>query len=114
MEQSLDQSLISTINSLREETISSHYQAALQELKDKAKQDPLKTEFVICSNVTMSFEMTEEIVRRLIKDNKCDASINKGFFNFTPSILVKVPLPDTIGKKEEIKVEEVKANDENI
>lgn len=57
------QTLLDTLNSSREETITKHYNAAFAELQDKIQKDPLKTLFIIHAGC-VSKNITDEIARR--------------------------------------------------
>jgi hypothetical protein len=103
----MEQSLISEINTIREEVLNSHYEKAKQELKDKVKVNPLKTEFILFESEPVQLDIATEISRRLSINNKCNTSISSRFFSSLVSILIKLPLPEEV-KTEEVKTEEVK------
>jgi len=56
--------LLETLNLSREETISKHYGAALAELREKIRAEPLRTTFRISAGC-VSKDITNEIARRL-------------------------------------------------
>ena len=89
----MDQStLLSEIDSIREKIIIEHYEKAKEELKDKVKSNPLKTEYTLFESEPIQFEMATEISRRLAERNKCDTSVNTRFFSSLATISVKLPL----------------------
>lgn len=101
--------LLSEIDSIREEIVISHYEKAKQELKEKVKSNPLKTEYTLFESEPIQFEMATEISKRLATRNKCDTSVNTRFFSSLATISVKLPLSsEEIKQIEEAKPEEVK------
>ena len=107
----MDQSLISELNTIREEIIVNNYNKAIQELKEKVKSNPLKTEFILFESEQLEFEMAKEISKRLSENNKCDTSVNSRFFSSLATLLVKLPLQKEEVKTEEVKTEEVKTEE---
>jgi len=110
----MDKSLISELNTIREEIISLNYEKAKEELRSKVKGNPLKTEFILFESEQLEFEMAKEISKRLSENNKCDTTVNSRFFSSLASILVKLPLQKEAKieeVKEEIKTEEVKTEE---
>lgn len=103
-------SLLVTLNTTREETISTHYDAAVAELKDKIKAEPLKTVFHIYAGC-VSEKITAEIAHRL-NNTGIKATLGRsGIFTTGYYLTVDVSLPETLvheEKKEEKKEEEVK------
>jgi len=106
----MDKSLISELNTIREEIISLNYEKAKEELRSKVKGNPLKTEFILFESEQLEFEMAKEISKRLSENNKCDTTVNSRFFSSLASILVKLPLQKEV-KIEEVKTEEVKTEE---
>jgi hypothetical protein len=96
--------LLETLNTTREETISLHYGAAAAELKDMVKKEPLRKLFYIKAGC-VSEEITNEISHRF----------NAGGVNSTPSkggivstqyyLTVDVTLPDNLIHPEDKKEE---------
>lgn len=107
----MEQSLISEINTIREEVIKIHYEKAKQELKDKVKISPLKTEFILFESEPVQLDIATEISKRLSTYNKCDTSVNSRFFSSLASISIKLPLPKEEVITEEIKIEETKTEE---
>jgi hypothetical protein len=106
----MEQSLISEINTIREKVILNYYDKAKQELKDKVKINPLKTEFILFESEPIQLDIATEISRRLSINNKCDITINSRFFSSLVSLSIKLPLPLSL-LREEIKVEEIKVEE---
>jgi len=107
----MDKSLISELNTIREEIISLNYEKAKEELRSKVKGNPLKIEFILFESEQLEFEMAKEISKRLSENNKCDTTVNSRFFSSLASILVKLPLQKEEVKTEEVKTEEVKTEE---
>lgn len=89
--------LLENINDIREETVKSHYAAAVAQLKEKIKLEPLKTLHVINSGC-ISKDITEEIARRFMKGG-VKATVKEtvsGFLykNYTWMIYAEPPIPD--------------------
>lgn len=87
--------LIDSLNSSREQTIQSHYHAALAELEEKIKAEPLKKTFNIYSGC-VSKDITNEISRRFnskgIKVNwQCYGLISTRYY-----LVVEVELPKNL------------------
>lgn len=103
--------LVETLNTTREETISLHYEAALAELKEKVKNEPLRTNFHIRAGC-VSDEESIEITRRFNANGIKAAYVPRGFFS-SRFIDVTVVLPASLvneeKKVEEKKVEETKS-----
>ena len=103
-----------TINNTREATITLHYSASLAELTEKAKNEPLRTNFHIRAGC-VSDDISNEITRRLVANGVKAEYVPKGFFS-TRYIDVTISLPASLvreevkseQKKEEVKTEEVK------
>lgn len=89
--------LLENINDIREETVKSHYAAAVAELKEKIKSEPLKTSHIINSGC-ISASITEEIARRFRKGG-VKATVKEttsGFLykTYTWAIHAEPPIPD--------------------
>ncbi len=91
---------LSEIDSIREEIITKHYESAKQELKEKVRNNPLKSEYILFESEPLQIEMATEIAKRLLARNKCVTRVNTSFFSSLASISVKLELPT-----EEYKVE---------
>ena len=91
--------LLSSLNTTREEIINKHYQAALAELKSKIAIDPLKTVFFIYSGC-INKEVTDEIVHRLgvegIKAKLC----RSGMITTKYLLQVDIVLPEQLVHQE--------------
>jgi hypothetical protein len=98
--------LVDTLNTTRENTISLHYDAALTELKEKVKNEPLRTNFHIRAGC-VSDEESVEITRRLNANGIKAAYVPKGFFS-SRFIDVTVSLPPSLVTEDE-KVEATKS-----
>lgn len=87
--------LLETLNTSREETISKHYGAATAELKEKITAEPLKTVFNIYSGC-VSKEITTEISHRFnaggVKATECKGGVVSTQYYLT----VEVALPQTL------------------
>jgi hypothetical protein len=102
--------LMDTINNIRETTIASHYNAAVADLQDQIKNSPLQTKFVIYSGC-VSEEIALEIASRIQTVHITASVQTTGFFTTTYYLAVEVALPASLirdTKVEEVnKVEEV-------
>lgn len=86
--------LAKTISNIRDETLNIHFGAALAELKDKIKCEPLRTTFYIYSGC-VSKEVTAEIAHRFAAGNNCIATCHStGLLTSTFYLKVKIALPD--------------------
>jgi hypothetical protein len=96
---------LTNMNNLREETIKINYQAALMELQDLTKANPLATTFTIYAGCTTA-EMTEELTARLVAGGLNAEAKTKQWFG-AYNIRVMAELPETLIHKV---VEEVVAS----
>lgn len=96
--------LLETINLTREQTISTHYDAALTELKDKVKTSPLQTSFKIESGC-VSKDIASEISFRFNAGGIKSSVATGGLLSTTYHLTVEVSLPQTLVHPEEKKVE---------
>ena len=97
-------SLLESINTTREETISTHYNAAVAELQEKVKSEPLKTTFHIYSGC-ISEKVTNEIAHRFTTGGLKASVTKSGMIGTNWSLTVIVDLPETLihgEKKEEV------------
>jgi hypothetical protein len=87
--------LIETINSTREDTLSLHHGAALAELQDKIKNQPLKTKYYVYSGCVSS-DIANEIAHRFnnggIKTNVCTSGLMSTQYYLT----IDIVLPNTL------------------
>ena len=100
--------LLDTINNIRETTIASHYNAAVADLQDKIKNNPLQTKFIIYSGC-VSEEISHEIASRIQTANITATVQTYGFFTTTYYLEIEVALPASLIR--DVKVEEVKTED---
>lgn len=96
------QSLLHNLNVLRESTVSTYYSAAVAELKDKIKSEPLKKSHEIYSGC-ISKDITEEIAKRF-RSGGVNSTVNSLKVSFLSSkttwyILAEPPLPDHLSPK---------------
>ena len=85
--------LITIINTLREETISSHYQLALVELKDRVKNEPLTVSFYVYSGC-ISKDVATEIAHRLSVGDGYTATVCSSMLTSKFYLEVNMPLPE--------------------
>jgi hypothetical protein len=96
-------SVIESINNIREEKIVHYYNAALAELEEKVKAEPLNTLFYIYSGC-VSEEIAKEIAHRLSSD-KTEISVSKGgIFMTTWYLTINIKLPETLIHEETAKI----------
>lgn len=101
METTKTETLVETLNALREETIAPHYGAAVAELKEAVKNNPLQTHFNIYSGC-ISQEITDEIAYRLTNTDGVKAiSSTYGIFRTGYYLSVEVVLPQQLVHPEE-------------
>lgn len=91
--------LLSSINSSREEIISSNYKAAFLELQDKVKIDPLRVKFNIYAGC-VSEDMTKEIAHRFVAENITATPSKYGLFSTTHYLQVVIALPENLVHKD--------------
>lgn len=84
--------LITKINDLREQEIMKHYLAFQAELNLKIKAEPLRDNFDIYTGC-VSKEITEEIVKRLQKENIIANVRSTGIFFVNYYVNVQIILP---------------------
>lgn len=87
--------LLDTINTIRETTIASHYNAAVADLQDKIKNNPLQTKFTIYSGC-VSEEIAREIASRIQTTNITATVQSTGFFTTTYYLEIEVALPASL------------------
>ncbi len=87
--------LLTTINNIREETLSAHYNAAVAELQEKIKQNPLKSTFFIYSGC-VSEEITSEIAYRFQNGNLKAEVRTSGLVSSIYYLEITVALPSTL------------------
>ena|SRR5258708_16538857 len=98
--------LITEICKLREETIAKHCAAAMEEIKSKVKDEPLKTAFNIYAGC-VSKEVGAEIAHRLTVGNGYTATVcTSGLVSTSYCLEVKMPLPKTLVHETPIEVVE--------
>lgn len=97
--------LLENINTAREATIATHYAAAVAELEEKVKNEPLKTNFRIYSGC-VSKEVAEEIAHRFNSGNVKATPTKGGIVSTQWHIAVETALPSHL-VHEEVKQEEV-------
>jgi hypothetical protein len=94
--------LIETINSTREDTLSLHHGAALAELQDKIKNQPLKTKYYVYSGCVSS-DIADEIAHRFndggIKTTVCTSGLISTQYYLT----IDIVLPNTLNHGNNIK-----------
>jgi hypothetical protein len=94
--------LIETINSTRENTLSLHHGAALAELQDKIKNQPLKTKYYVYSGC-VSADIANEIAHRFndggIKTTVCTS----GLISIQYYLTIDIVLPNTLNHDNNIK-----------
>lgn len=86
--------LVTIINTIREEQLSLHYQAAFIELKELVKNEPLKTVFCVYSGC-ISTDVATEIAHRLSVDDYT-ATVCSSFLSSKVYLEVKMPLPENL------------------
>lgn len=99
-------SLLETLNSTREATISLHYGAATAELTDKIKDYPLQTVFNIESGC-VSKEISDEIAFRFREGGLSATVMVSGIVRTKYYLVVNVNLPESLVHPEPEKKEEV-------
>lgn len=99
--------LIDTVNGFREETLDKHYRAALAELDEKVRNEPLRTVFNIRAGC-ISKEVTNEIVRRFNAGGSNAVYNYGGVFRTYHYLTVTLPLPPHLVKEEVKEPEETK------
>lgn len=106
-------SLLESINTTREETIATHYGAAVAELQAKVKEEPLKTTFHIYAGC-VSRKITDEIAHRFDAGGLKAVVETSGLISSSYYLTVDVSLPENLvhAKKEEEKKEEEKKEEE--
>lgn len=87
--------LITEINNIREEQITLHYSAALAELKDKVKDEPLTTIFYLYKGC-VSEKVATEIAHRLSVGDGYIATVCSGMLRSNFYLEVKLPLPSNL------------------
>lgn len=92
--------LLNTVNTIREETISTQYHAASAELQDKIKAEPLRTAFNIYSGC-VSEDVTKEIAHRFNLGGTKAEVAKYGFFSTTWYLQVTINLPEELVHPEE-------------
>lgn len=109
--------LLDTLNTSREETISKHYGAATAELKEKITAEPLKTVFHIYSGC-VSKEITNEIAHRFnaggVKATACKGGVVSTQYYLTVEVALPQELVHPEEKKEEAKKEESSEKKEEV
>lgn len=107
--------LLETLNTSREETISKHYGAATAELKEKITAEPLKTVFHIYSGC-VSKEITNEIAHRFNAGGVKATPQKGGVVSTQYYLTVEVDLPEVLVHPEEVepKREELEESKEDV
>lgn len=85
--------LLGTLNSIREQTITKHYDAAIAELNEKIEAEPLKTVFHIKAGC-VSREITDEIARRFNNGGLLTTACRTGLLSTYNYLTVEVSLPE--------------------
>ena len=93
------ETLLETLNTTREETISLHYGAATAELKEMVKKEPLRTLFIIRAGC-VSEEITFEIARRFTSGGVKTTACKGGFVSTQHYLTVDVSLPEHLVQPE--------------
>lgn len=97
-------SLIDTINTKREETISKHYTEASDDLQKQVEANPLQTKFHIYSGC-VSAEITKAIAQRFVAGGIKTSAERSGLLTSTWYLTVVTELPESLQVKEELPVE---------
>lgn len=100
----MDESKIASINDLRERTILDNYGAMLAELKQKVRDQPLKTKFYVYSGC-VSKEICQELAHRITFDKISTAKVCKGgLFRTYYYLEVTVKLPEHLIREGELNI----------
>ncbi len=97
--------VLEILNSTRDETITTHYDAALAELKEKLAANPLETTFIVNSGCPNK-EVANEICRRLNNGGVKASLCRSGILSSKYYLSVSVDLPDHLVHSEETKKDE--------
>jgi hypothetical protein len=87
--------LLATVNNIREETITTQYNAAFAELQDKIKTEPLRTNFDIYSGC-VSEEVAKEIAHRFNIGGTKATVAKYGFLLTAWYLQVEINLPENL------------------
>ena len=98
--------LLTTVNSIREDVLATHYNAASAELKDKITAEPLRTCFEIYSGC-VSEEIAKEIAHRFNQGGTKAAAGKYGLLFKSWYLAVQVDLPENLIREEPTPVEAV-------
>jgi hypothetical protein len=93
-------SLIETINNTREDILSLHHGAALAELKDKIKNDPLKTHYYVYSGC-ISNDIANEISHRFNKGGIKTIVCKYGIISTQYYLSIDLSLPNDLKHTQE-------------
>ena len=100
------ETLLETLNTTREETISLHYGAAAAELKEMVKKEPLRKLFHIKAGC-VSEEITNEIAHRFNSGGVKTTPYKSGMLSTQHYLSVDVSLPENLVHPETVKEEVV-------
>jgi len=102
--------LLENINTARETTISSHYSAAVAELEEKVKFEPLKTSFLIYAGC-VSEDVTLEIAHRFNAGGVKATPAKSGLVSTKWHIVAEPTLPVHLIHEQPKLTEEVKSEE---
>jgi len=94
-------SILETVNNKREETISKHFDAALEDLQTQIQATPLQTKFYVYAGC-VSGDITKEIANRFVKGNVKATANSSGLITSSWYLTIDIELPESLAPAVEV------------